>query len=425
MKRSIGYFMVLAAVILIVCSATTLFWSAYESAVEPWQKWVQGVQIVAVIGWEAGAILAIAYCWRHRYYLIAIGGSVLLVLAMGYTLSGEMRLQAGTQENTVARRSAEAGKIELVKSELDKAIKRRDLLQAQRRLTEDQREELTELRKDISSLKRQWEPLVEETSAVGIPGAALIARWTGLNITDSGDLDALIKMAFWTMVRVFALPLAVFGMMAASQERKEASGRAKAPEAPSLPLKVFPPAQPRTALPESPIAGLLSRKMGNSPEIPDSSPEPDQPPPGDAATVETPAPVEAPPARPVLVTEDWKPTPPLSKKQRKLVQRERLKDDAIRAVEEFAAAKLDLESVGARFIRSEKGFVQSGGTPGTQLGKEFRQWAKSNSKWAHFSTYDKIPLGKALSAVLEQGRPSNGGGSVYAALIKQPVRRAA
>lgn len=311
MKRSIGYFMVLAAVILIVCSATTLFWSAYESAVEPWQKWVQGVQIVAVIGWEAGAILAIAYCWRHRFYLIAIGGSVLLVLAAAYTLSGEMRLQAGTQENSVARKSAEAGKYELVKSELDKAIKRRDLLQAQRRLTEDQQEELAELRKDINALKGQWTPLVEETSAVGIPGAAMLARWTGLNINDSGDIDALIKMAFWTMVRVFALPLAVFGMMAASQERKEASGRAKASEGPSVALKVSPPLQPRTALPERPIAGLLSRKAGNSSENPNGSPDPT--PPADAApsNMRNPhnAPVETPPARPRLVDENWVPTP--------------------------------------------------------------------------------------------------------------------
>lgn len=304
MKRSIGYFMVLAAVILIVCSASSLFWQAYESAVEPWQKWVQGVQIVAVIGWEAGAVLAIAYCWRHKFRIIALGGTVLLVLAMAYTLSAELRLQAGTQENTLVRRSAEGSKIELVKSELDKAIKRRDLLQSQRRLTEDQRDELTELRKEISGLKSQWQPLVEETVAVGIPGAAMIARWTGLNIADSGDIDSMIKTAFWTMVRVFALPLAIFGMMAAYQERREASGRAKVSEGTPLALKVVPPVQPRAALPEHPIAGLLSRKAGTSPEFPDNSPTP---PPADAAPPVEPKPEPAKAVGPVLVDENWKP----------------------------------------------------------------------------------------------------------------------
>jgi electron transfer flavoprotein alpha subunit len=158
------------------------------------------------------------------------------------------------------------------------------------------------------------------------------------------------------------------------------------------------------------------------------APQPDDtPPPADAKPlVEEPAPVKV--AGPVLVDENWKPEPskPLSKKQRKQMERERLKDDAIRAVEEFASARLDLDSPGARFIRSQKGFVKSGGTPGGTLGKQFRQWAKSTRKYAHFATYDQNPLGKAMSAVLEAGRPTNGCGAVYAALVlvKQEQRKA-
>jgi hypothetical protein len=212
MKQTIGVFTLIAAVVLIACSATTLFHTAFDSAVGTWQQWTQGSQIVAVIIWEAGAVIAITYCFRHGHAFIALAGSVLLVLAMGYTLSQELRQQAGAQESSAIARGAKKGKLELVRGELDNAIKMRDDLQRRPRLTDDQRAVLADARARIARLTDKWEAQLDDAPAATAPGVALIARWTGLNINDSADLDPLIKMAFWTMARVFALPLTVFGI---------------------------------------------------------------------------------------------------------------------------------------------------------------------------------------------------------------------
>jgi hypothetical protein len=211
-KRAIGYFTLLAAIILIACSATTLFWNSYETAVDPWQKWSQGVQVVSVIVWEAGAVLAISYCFRHRHFVMGSAGIILLLLAMGYTLSQELRQQAGTQADSAARLAMEASARELEQGELTKAIKRRDYLQGLRRPSEAQEDELLRLHKDIAGFKTTWEARTETVHAEGVPGAALLARWTGLDVSKTADIDTLIKTAFWTMARVFSLPLAVFGL---------------------------------------------------------------------------------------------------------------------------------------------------------------------------------------------------------------------
>jgi hypothetical protein len=248
MSRIIGYFTVAAAIVLIACSAQSLFTSAYESATELWQQRIQGTQIVAVICWEAGAVLAIGYCWRHGQRLLALGGTVLLLLAMAYTFSAELRLQAGTQENAVASRTAHAGRIELVKQELDKAIARRDYLQSIRKPTDAQQDELISIRRDVERLKDAWEPLVETTHSAGIPGAALIARWTGININDAGDIDAIIKMFFWTMVRVFALPIALSGVSLIGAERKPSGLQQPNVTSTPLPAVSVRPRQPMVAL---------------------------------------------------------------------------------------------------------------------------------------------------------------------------------
>ncbi len=227
MKRTIVSFMVLAAVVLIVTSASSLFVNAYNSATQPWQQWLKGVQIVAIIVWESGALVAILYCIRHRFpgvSILVLGGSMLLIACMAVTMSAEFRLQAGTQESAVAKKTAEAGKIELISGELKKAIAYRDSIRAKKRLSEFDQDELLRAERQVDALKAKWEPLVEDAPAVAIPGAALIARWTGLNIADSGDLDIIANVLLWTLARVFALPLALFGVMLlqASETRQEA-----------------------------------------------------------------------------------------------------------------------------------------------------------------------------------------------------------
>jgi hypothetical protein len=114
---------------------------------------------------------------------------------------------------------------------------------------------------------------------------------------------------------VFLGSLLHLGFLIASSPVKRAAARTatKAPEAPSLPLKVFPPLAPRTALPERPIPGYLT---GKAPV------EPDPTPPGDAAPTIEPKPEPKPAAGPVLVDENWKP----SGKPKKLSKSERYAD---------------------------------------------------------------------------------------------------
>ncbi len=313
-------------------------------------------------------------------------------------------------------------------------------MQTLRKPTYAQQDELATVRREISKLKDKWEAQIETPHAVVAPGVALIARWTKLNVTDSADLNPLIKMAFWTMARVFALPIAVFGISLLGATTLPVQGRI-APEAPTLSKMEIK--LPRAHLEPRNVHAIMAGTPGTGGGGIKSSPgegggwivPSDEPPtpPADAKPVEEPdhfrditEKVTSAPAKPVLVTEDWQPAPPVSKKERKRMLRERLKDDAVKAVEEFAATMLDLESARARFVRSPKGFVESGGMSGTELGKHFRQWAGATKKWRHFGTYNQIPLGKAMSAVIEAGRPTNGGGAVYAALLrKEPAAIAA
>ncbi len=197
------------------------------------------------------------------------------------------------------------------------------------------------------------------------------------------------------------------------------------PVAPSVSFAAQP-AVVRTELPSRPD---LSRKPVA--ETPQNPPKPDDtPPPGDAKPIaEKPGngtggggfteEVSLVPSKPVLVTDDWKPAPKLSKKDQKRLEKERLKNDAIKAVEEFAAAMLDVQSKRAKFVRTQKGFVESGGLPGDAVRKAFRKWAQGNKRWRHLATFHDNPLGKAMAAVLETGRPTNGGGAVYAALLRK------
>lgn len=314
MRTTVGYFTLLAAIVLIGCSASSLFWSAYDGAVDPWQKWIQGTQIVAVIIWEAGAVIAITYCFSHGYKIIGYAGTVLLILAMGYTLSEELRQQAGAQETAMSKREAQKGKLELVRSELDKAIARRDELQKLRKPNEGQQDELTAIRGEIAKMKDKWEAQIDAPHTVVPPGVALIARWTKMNVTDSADLQPLVKMAFWTMARVFALPIAMFGISLLGVVTLTVQA-AKARDATPAPVVVQTPLSVRPRAPLEPRKDVLAIMAANYPKISDSSPphppKPDDtPPPGDKAPVAEPeVPVEKVAAKLELVTDGGKSVP--------------------------------------------------------------------------------------------------------------------
>ena len=358
MRRITVYLMVAAAAVLVACSGQSLCVAAYQSATELWQQRIQAAQILAVVAWEAGALLAIGLCWRHKQRLLATGGMFLLILATAYTFSAEMRLQAGTQENAVAAREAHSGRIELVKKELDKAIARRDYLQSIRKPTDAQVDELIAVRSEIEKLKASWEPLVETTRSAGIPGAALIARWTGIDINAAGDIDTLIKIIFWTMVRVFALPIAISGATLIGAEKKLMSARSSVAdmiEHSSVPAVVtMRPREPMKALEKISGAAFVQSPKENETPTPLSIADETQAPEPDPATS---APVIAPSAttaeqnaestHPSVVTfpdgEEYKiEKPNVPTKREKLRQkRERLQSEHEDVVSRFAETMED------------------------------------------------------------------------------------
>jgi len=195
-----------AAAVIVGYSGVTLFWAGYDSVADPWQKPLAGIGIAAIVAWEAGALLLILYCWRNGERMIALGAAVLLVLAMAVTLSMEMRLHIGGQADKAAQRQLAATRLAGLQRDADLARQRIEALTKEAR-SPAQRAELDKayarLREAESALR------TAPVTAGGMPQAAWAAR-----ITDTSELfwqDVLIALPllFWTLARVFSVPLAI------------------------------------------------------------------------------------------------------------------------------------------------------------------------------------------------------------------------
>src|SRR4030067_1080649 len=183
MRLIFGAIALTAAVVIVGYSAATLFAAAYTSMSASWAALMAGVGIAAVVAWEATAALLIGNCFRTGHYAIGMGAMLLLVLAMCLTFRYELRLHVGGQAGGLGPR-AEGG-------------------------------------------EGRW-----------------AARLTGWSEELWRDIWLVIPLGFWTMARVFSVPLAHAGM-AAFKGREDDPGQAKAFPAVTVADVAPPPAQPQ------------------------------------------------------------------------------------------------------------------------------------------------------------------------------------
>lgn len=272
--RYVLLFLVFAAALVIVgCSGTTLFFTAFNAAREPWQQWLQGSGMAAIVAWEAGALLAIALCFKARYWATGIGAIVLLVLAMAVTSRQELRLYVGGQADILASRSVQADDRNRVRAELERAYKRRDDLQAIVKLTIYQKDDLAEVMHRIGDLEKRWDTRTENVRASGSAEGELAHRLLGTDIDLSQALLDTLPLWFWMFARVFSIPAAAVAMHALWGDRKRKEP-AEAPRGMQVAPTVSSPVAHRVARSE------LSRKT--IAETPPQPPRPDDtPPPGD------------------------------------------------------------------------------------------------------------------------------------------------
>lgn len=243
MRLIFGAIALTAAVVIVGYSAATLFAAAYTSMSASWAALMAGVGIAAVVAWEATAALLIGNCFRTGHYAIGMGAMLLLVLAMCLTFRYELRLHVGGQADVLAQRADAVERKEEMRSELDKARERRDALSKLLRPTPAQATLLKAERQRITELEEKWDTRTVVV-AESMPEAALAARLTGWSEELWRDIWLVIPLGFWTMARVFSVPLAHAGM-AAFKGREDDPGQAKAFPAVTVADVAPPPAQPQ------------------------------------------------------------------------------------------------------------------------------------------------------------------------------------
>ena len=288
MRYVFGTIALLAATVLVVISATTLFISAFTASVEPWQQWTNGTGTAAIVAWEACALTLIGMAWYRGYKPVAILSTLLLVTAAAVTLKWEMRATVVGQADKMAERALDARHMSGLEEDLAWA--------------RDQRKKLT-ARKDLDWINNRIEALEKQrsgTKAVAeiMPEASIAARITGHSEQGWRDFWMVIPLLFWTLARIVAFPLAIVGLIsfapARRQEPQEASKESTAstvsetPSSPATELVREPQADPIAAQVDQvaamPIPVGLERiinptppddfpRGGKKPEAPQPKPE--------------------------------------------------------------------------------------------------------------------------------------------------------
>jgi hypothetical protein len=239
MRYVFGTLALLAAIVIVGYSATTLFTAAYQSSAEPWQQMLNGTGAAAIVVWEATAVLLIGLCWHRGYRPVAVIAIVALIAAMGATLSWEMRAVIGGQADKFASREVEADKLTGQKSDLAFLRKRQEALVA--------KPSSPAVAKEIDWLMNRIDRIEKDrgsSHAVSevLPQAAWAARVFGGGEQLWRDVFLAIPLLFWMIARIVAVPLAVAGMTGSVKKPQEARAAPKAEAAPSVAEKASSPA---------------------------------------------------------------------------------------------------------------------------------------------------------------------------------------
>jgi hypothetical protein len=231
MRYVFGTLALVAAIVIVGYSATTLFVAAFNASAEPWQQMLNGTGAAAIVVWEATAVLLIGLCWHRGYRPVAVIAVVALIAAMGATLSWEGRAVIGGQADKFATREVEVDRMAGQKTDLAFLRKRQELV-ALKPPSALVTKELEWIRNRIDQIEkdRGSSHAVNEV----LPQAAWAARVFGGGEQLWRDVFLAIPLLFWMIARIVAVPLAVAGMTGSVKKPQEARTAPKAEAAPEV-----------------------------------------------------------------------------------------------------------------------------------------------------------------------------------------------
>ncbi len=256
MRYIFGTLALLAAIVIVGYSATTLFMAAFNSSSEPWQQWLNGTGAASVVAWEATALLLIGWCWTRGYKPVAFIASLALVAAVAATLSWEGRAVIGGQADKFASREIDAKKLQGIEDDLKWLRLRREKLSSSA--------PSPQVRKDLEWISNRLAELEDKRGASHavkevLPQAAWAHRVFGGSEQMWQDVFTGIPLLFWMLARIVAIPLAVAGMSsvakpAGASQRAEAPSGIIVPPMPTSPALSDPSAFAKPSEPEpSPV----------------------------------------------------------------------------------------------------------------------------------------------------------------------------
>jgi hypothetical protein len=202
---------VIAAALFVVYSAVVTWHVAYAMTTE--FKELAGWAAAGIVLWECLGLLYVRQCWANGSKWLAVGGLALVLSAAVYTARLDLRFHVAGQADMAASREASVETRKMTREELAKARAQRDILQARKKLTGFEREELETLTTRIATLEGKFDTQI--VNAGGMPEAGWASRMLG-SISDDEvwwqDALMVFGLLFWALARMLAMPLAVASM---------------------------------------------------------------------------------------------------------------------------------------------------------------------------------------------------------------------
>jgi hypothetical protein len=270
MRYIFGTLALLAAIVIVGYSATTLFTSAYTASSEPWQQYLNGTGAAAIVLWEATALILIGAAWHRGYKPVAVLSSLLLIVAMAVTLTWEMRTVIGGRADAFASREVDARKQRDISADLDWLRKRRETLTT--------KPSSVAVRKEMDWIASRIEGLEKDrTSARAVkevmPEAAWASRMMGGSEQLWNDILSALPLLFWMLARVAAAPLAVAAMV--GRRKEDIAPRTAAKDKTPVTVDLTPASPVSAPAKPSPELAKLFQAPDTDPRPPASQPLPE------------------------------------------------------------------------------------------------------------------------------------------------------
>lgn len=201
--RFLGWAVIAGALAILVFNGVTLWHSAYDlnakfPALAAWS--VIGMLAIECLGLGIAMLLA-----KHKQRLMALAATVLTIVMAGYLLRLDLNFNVTGRSDREAQRELSIQERKSDQSELERQIKLRDALQGEKRLTEDQRDTLYEVRQRIKALEARW-GAHETAPAEKAPEASWLSRWLGVDLQSADDFMQAMPVFANFLARLLCLP---------------------------------------------------------------------------------------------------------------------------------------------------------------------------------------------------------------------------